>query len=282
MQTPFKGDDMIFELHCHTHHSRGTKIPTEVMMSPGEVVKLAKKAGIDGIAVTDHRVVSGWKEAREEAKKQGLLFIPGQEIDSSDGHIIGLNLNEGVENFLTGEETLERIREQGGFSVAPHPYDIKNDGIKDMFMRADAVEVFNSFVLDRFSNWHALRKARKSGKPMVVGSDVHMPDMMGLSRNIADAHDMEGLFSEIRKGRVGFRTSYVPVGSVVSWSRDRLYHSYDDVLGYIEKNYGQPKRYVSKSLMGVFVGSKTRAWNVLGGIAIGCSAIYSGVKILTY
>jgi len=160
---------VIFELHCHTHYSRGTKIPTEVMMPPRQVVRLAKKAGIDGLAITDHRVVSGWREAREEAEKQGIIFIPGVEIQTSQGHMIGLGLSEGVENFLTVDETLERIREQGGFSVAPHPYDIKNDGVKDLCMKADAVEVFNSFGMDRFANWYTQRKAARGNRPMVVG-----------------------------------------------------------------------------------------------------------------
>jgi predicted metal-dependent phosphoesterase TrpH len=273
---------MLFEIHCHTNHSRGTKIPTEATMAPRDAVRIAKRAGIDGLAITDHRVTTAWKESREEAKKQGMIFIPGQEIDSTDGHIIGLGLSDAVENGLCAEETLDRIREQGAFSVAPHPWDIKNDGLKDGSFKADAVEVFNSFVLDRVSNWYAKRRAEKAGRPMVVGSDAHMPDMMGLSVNVADANSMEEFFREVKKGRVGFRTSYVPVDSVVSWARTRLYSSYDDVLRYINRNYSQPKAWVSKSLMGVFVGSKTRAWNIVGGLAIGCSVIYSSAKLLTY
>ncbi len=273
---------MIFELHCHTHYSRGTKIPTEVMMPPRQVVRLAKKAGIGGLAITDHRVVSGWKEAREEAKKQGIMFIPGIEIDTQQGHLIGLGLNEEVKNHLTVEETIEKIGEQGGFSVAPHPYDIKNDGIKDMCIKADAVEVFNAFSMDRFANWYTHKKAAGNSRPMVVGSDVHMAEMMGLAVNFADAQDMDGLFREIRKDRIGFRTSYVPVEAVVKWVRDRFTHSYGDVLKYIDGNYGWPKAWISRSLMNSFVGSRSRAWNVVGGFAIGCSVLYSGAKLLTY
>lgn len=273
---------MIFELHCHTHYSRGTKIPTEVMMSPREVVRLAKKKGIDFLAITDHRITSAWKEAMEEGKKQGVEIIPGMEIESSDGHILGLGMNQEVDNFLSAEETFESLREQGAFSVAAHPYDIKNDGVKDKCFKADAVEVFNSFVLDRVSNWYCHRKVAGRGGSMVVGSDIHMPEMMGLSVNIAEAQDLDGFFREARKGRVGFRTSYVPVSSVVGWSRDRLTHSYDDVLAYIERNYPQPKKWVTKTLMKKFVGSGSGAWNVLGRFSVGCSVLYSGAKLLTY
>lgn len=273
---------MHFEIHCHTHHSKGTKIPTEVMMSPTEVVRLAKKGGIDGLAITDHKVTTAWDEARKEARKQGIIFIPGQEIDTREGHLLGLGLTEAVKNRLPVEEALDSIREQGGFSIAPHPWDIKNDGLKEKCFKADAVEVFNSFAMDRISNWYSLRRAKKEGMPMVVGSDVHMPDMMGLSVNVADASSMEGFFREVRKGRVGFRTSYVPVDSVVGWARDRMYLSYDDVIRYIDRNYSKPKAFISKPLMGFFIAHRTRAWNLLGGFAIGASVLYSGAKLLTY
>lgn len=273
---------MIFELHCHTHYSRGTKIPTEVMLSPRQAVKIAKKRGLDGLAITDHRVISGWEEAREEAVKQGILFIPGMEIQAKEGHIIGLGLTEAVENHLSVGETLERIREQGGLSVAPHPYDIKNDGVKDLCMKADSVEVFNSIGLDRLANWYSRRKISGTGKSMVVGSDVHSSEMMGLAVNFVDAQDLDGLIKDIRKGRVGFRTSYVPVNDLVSWVRDRIFHSYDDVLSYIDSNYGWPKAWISKRVVNNFVGSKNRAWNVVGRFAVGCSALYSSVKLLTY
>jgi predicted metal-dependent phosphoesterase TrpH len=273
---------VIFELHCHTHYSKGTKIPAEVFLSPRQAVRLARRAGIDGLAITDHRVVSGWSEARDEARRQGVIFIPGMEVQTSQGHMIGLGLNEGVENFLTVDETLERIGEQGGFSVAPHPYDIKNDGVKDLCVRADAVEVFNAFGVDRLANWYTQRKARKSGSPMVVGSDVHMPEMMGLAVNFADAQDMDGLFREIRKGRVGFRTSCVPTGAVVDWARERITSSYHEVLKYIEANYPRPKAWISRTLVNNFVNSRGMAWNAVGRLAVGCSALYSGVKLLTY
>jgi predicted metal-dependent phosphoesterase TrpH len=246
------------------------------------VVRLAKKAGIDGLAITDHKVTTGWKEANEEARKLDMIFIPGMEIQAQEGHIIGLGLNEPVKNQLTVDETLEHIRDQGGLSVAPHPYDIKNDGVKDHCLKADAIEVYNSFGMDRLANWFTQRKARKSGRPMVVGSDVHMPEMMGLAVNFADAHSMEELFSEIRRGRVGFRTSMVPSGAVVQWARGRINNSYSDVMNYIEGNYPQPKKWISNKMVNNFVKSQGRFWNLMGRFAVGCSVVYGGVKLLTY
>ena len=102
---------MQFEIHCHTNHSKGSKIPTEVMMSPKEVVRLAKKRGIDGLAITDHKVTTAWDEARREAKKQGIIFIPGQEIETSDGQELFKRLVKGSRTsiFIHGHSYFARL-----------------------------------------------------------------------------------------------------------------------------------------------------------------------------
>ena len=273
---------MLVELHCHTNHSRGTKIPTEVLMSPAEVIRLAKKKGIGAVAITDHKVTTAWKEAKQEAKRQGIVFIPGQEISTRDGHLLGLGLKRPVKNMLSAEKTIKEIRSQGGIAIAPHPWDIKGDGIKEKCLLADAIEVFNSFALDRVSNMYTKRRLRNCRKPLVSGSDVHMPDMMGLSPVEVSASTAKGIISEIKKGNVKTRERYVAVGSVVSWARKRMYDSYHDVIKYIDNNYWEPKATIAKALMGFFIKHKTPLWNFFGHFAIACSHVYAAAKVLTY
>jgi 3',5'-nucleoside bisphosphate phosphatase len=61
------------DLHVHTFHSDGT-------LSPGEVVRLAKEAGLRAIAVTDHDTTAGWAEAMEAGRALGVEVIGGAEI----------------------------------------------------------------------------------------------------------------------------------------------------------------------------------------------------------
>lgn len=61
------------DLHCHSTASDGT-------MAPAEVVRLAHRSGLVGLALTDHDTIGGIAEAQAEAKKLGLRFLPGIEI----------------------------------------------------------------------------------------------------------------------------------------------------------------------------------------------------------
>jgi hypothetical protein len=234
---------MQVELHCHSHYSRGSKLPTEGIPSPREIVRFASRKGIGGVALTDHNEVAGWKEAKEEARKRGILFIPGIEINTLSGHLIGLGVTESIPKGLGVEETVEKIREQGGIAVAPHPFDLKGDGIGDSFRKADAAEIFNSLNLDRFSNLLARKKL--GSFPAVAGSDAHTLEMIGNSINIVGGQDIGGVLKDIRKGRARHITSYACVNAVKRWSYLRFKGSRSSVAGYVESNYSPARKWVS-------------------------------------
>ncbi|MBR6352676.1 MAG: PHP domain-containing protein, partial [Oscillospiraceae bacterium] len=61
------------DLHVHTTASDGT-------CSPAEAVRLAKDTGLRALAVTDHDTVEAHAEARAEAARIGIEFVPGIEI----------------------------------------------------------------------------------------------------------------------------------------------------------------------------------------------------------
>lgn len=61
------------DLHCHSTASDGT-------MPPAEVVRLAQRCGLTGLALTDHDTIGGVDEAAAEARRLGIDFLPGIEI----------------------------------------------------------------------------------------------------------------------------------------------------------------------------------------------------------
>ena len=63
------------DLHSHSTASDGT-------FPPEEVVRLAQRSGLIGLALTDHDTVGGVKAAAEEAERLGLAFLPGIEISA--------------------------------------------------------------------------------------------------------------------------------------------------------------------------------------------------------
>ena len=64
------------DLHVHSDASDGTFTPTQV-------VELAKNAGLDAIALTDHDTTAGVDEALEVAHHLNIEVIPGIEVSSS-------------------------------------------------------------------------------------------------------------------------------------------------------------------------------------------------------
>jgi predicted metal-dependent phosphoesterase TrpH len=63
------------DLHAHSTASDGT-------FAPADVVRLAKEAGLVGLALTDHDTITGLAEASAEATRLGLTFVPGIEISA--------------------------------------------------------------------------------------------------------------------------------------------------------------------------------------------------------
>jgi len=65
------------DLHTHSSASDGTDPPAEVM-------RRARAAGVDVVALTDHDTVAGHDEARR-SRPLGLTFVPGMELSCRVG-----------------------------------------------------------------------------------------------------------------------------------------------------------------------------------------------------
>lgn len=240
---------MLLELHAHTYYSHGTKVYYEGLNSPESMVKAASKLGLDGIAITDHNRIKGALEALKYSSKYGIMVIPGEEINTKDGHLIGLGINELIKPGKTVEETINRIHEQGGISIAPHPFDVKGEGIGKKAIKCDAIEIFNSLNLERASNRKNLKFIKKVKKPYVVGSDAHNKEMIGYSLNKVKGKTIEKVLDSIKKGKTKVVMDYIPIEVIRSWAIKRFQLSYNYTSNYIKKNYSRPKSTVSNFLL---------------------------------
>jgi len=90
------------DLHIHSSFS------SDGEFSPGEIVKMSKKMGLQVISITDHNSIKGVKPGMEAAEAVGLTLIPGIEIDclfdDLNLHVLGYNID--IENpaFLAIEK----------------------------------------------------------------------------------------------------------------------------------------------------------------------------------
>jgi predicted metal-dependent phosphoesterase TrpH len=196
------------DLHVHTSHSYDGRCSVE------EVVAAIKARGLDGAAITDHNSIAGHEEAKKFSN-DGFLLMPGIEVSSRDGHIVGLGVSKLVPRDLSAAETVERIREQGGIAIAAHPFVPGRSPRLVYKAKFDAIEVLNSraFLL---SNPLARRFAERNKVPMVGGSDAHRRDEMGLAYTCIDCEPkIESVLEQIRKGKSSASGRAIPFPNLV-------------------------------------------------------------------
>lgn len=277
---------MLAELHCHTVYSTQKKVRVEGLNTPDEMVRHAKRLGLGAVAITDHNVLLSARDARALGKRHGIIVIPGEEVGSRDGHIVALGISEQIEEGLSAEEIIERIHEQGGTAIAPHPFDVYKKGIRHLARKCDAIEVFNAINHDRISNFKSLDFAEKHHAPMVAGSDAHCTAMIGYGLTKMEASGIDDVLRAIKKGNTTIIRRYTPPLVIMDWSVRRLKLSYDYVTQYINKNYSPPKRFVARRLLGLvdnYPGTIRYFFNAMAYFGVGSIIAYGvGREIINF
>ena len=186
--------ELLFDLHVHTSCSDG-------FLSPEQIVVLAQRKGLSGLAIIDHNTIKGAIQAKnfiENNRIEKFKVIVGAEISTTKGHIIGLFLKEDI-NSRDFRTVVEEIKKQGGIVVAAHPVRIplfnrirKKPFIKltpEDFKFLDFIEVWNS-QNKKLANALAKSLASQHQKPVLVGSDAHFSWEVGRAKVMIHAKDM--------------------------------------------------------------------------------------------
>jgi hypothetical protein len=163
--------------------------------------KIAKRKGLDGVAITDHESIKGWKTCINEYKHTGDFFIiRGIEKKTELGSIIGIFITENIKvnRFY---EVIENIKSQGGIVIVPHPCDfIRRDTLRirsldrnTLVKKIDTLEIFNSRCMFNYFNTKAKKLAASLGKCGVGGSDAHLLTEVGNAFTAIECSQMEDI-----------------------------------------------------------------------------------------
>jgi hypothetical protein len=170
------------------------------MNSPETILRKARKAGLNGIAITDHHTMKAYPILKKLNKDKNLEIIPGEEITTNHGDVLALYIHEEIKSrdLLT---VLKEIRSQGGVAIIPHPSTITHRlsftyPLSKLKGKIDAIETFNSRNF-RFSNNIAKREALRLNFPQVGSSDAHLPIDIGKCYTLFEGD----LRTAIRKGK---------------------------------------------------------------------------------
>jgi predicted metal-dependent phosphoesterase TrpH len=211
------------DLHVHTTYS------IDSVISLNDLVFYAKKRGLAAVAITDHNEIEG---ALKLAKETDFLIIPGTEVSSLNGHVVGLNLRERIPKGLSVEETVDRIHEAGGIAVACHPFVMLKKSIgAHVSGKFNAVETINASA---FPFNRATRKAKQIAKrlnlPSVAGTDAHYGPLIGQAYTIVDSElNVESIVKAIANGRCS------PAGKAMTLSM-RLGHQGRFLWKYLKRD----------------------------------------------
>ena len=78
------------DLHIHTNRSGDS------LIKPYDILKHVKKRGLDGIAITDHGNLDAYDAIKKEFQEAGMILIPGMEIETHIGEVIGLFIEDEI------------------------------------------------------------------------------------------------------------------------------------------------------------------------------------------
>jgi predicted metal-dependent phosphoesterase TrpH len=177
-----------------------------------KIVSRCQEVGINCIAICDHGTAEGGLRMREIAP---FPVIVAEEILTPHGEIMGMFLEETIPSGLSVEQTLSRIRAQGGLVCIPHPFDIfrqsalRSNVLEEIAEQIDIVEVLNSRYILGQSSTKALAFALKYGIAQSAGSDAHTPHEIGNAYvEMPEFNGRDDFLEALEKGKIsGHRTS---------------------------------------------------------------------------
>ena len=162
---------MKIDLHTHCLEATGHLIPDEKVVE--DILAAVKAQSLDGIAITDHRHKDFAFKVQEMVKNNfgnGVLIIPGQEIDDHYRHVVELYLSDNyVFRFLAhpgypSDKWIEYIDDIQGIEVENGGWGVSKENVTEIALQHNLL--------------------------MLRNSDAHMLDSIGKPHNDIDLEEL--------------------------------------------------------------------------------------------
>ncbi len=210
------------DMHCHT------RLSADSLNDPRRLVYAAHAKGLGALCVTDHNGLAN-SLALSQMPDLPIKVVASEEVKSNQGEIIGYFLTELVPKGLTPEETVMRIKDQGGLVGIPHPFDtirsasrLQTPALERLVEQGlvDIIEVFNARSIRQEDNDRALAFAREHDLAMSAGSDAHTLVEIGRAYvEIAPFDTAEQFLTNLRACNVAGQLSSRLIHLGSTWAR---------------------------------------------------------------
>lgn len=199
---------MVLNIDLHSH----SRFSADGVAEPELMIAEAKRKGLQGFAITDHNTCAcvDYFEQKGLLNADGtpvndFLIIPGQEITTSEGHLLALGVRIPDLKGISPQDAITIIHDLGGIAIPPHPYDFFRAGIREPVLdkiNIDALEVFNAATTFKRYNKQAFEYAQSRGLPMTAASDAHDHPALGTAYTILEAEEftVKGVLAAIKRG----------------------------------------------------------------------------------
>jgi predicted metal-dependent phosphoesterase TrpH len=177
------------DLHIHSCYS------FDSILSPRSIVRTALKKGLSAVAIADHNTVKGALRTKKEAVATYLIVIPGVELKTEVGDIMGLFVETNIKAREI-DEVLDEIKEHDGLAVLLHPARRHVSNLEETAKKIDIVEALNGRT-SRSRNLEAERLALRYNKPFIAGSDAHLGLEIGCVRTVFE--DTPNTLEDVRR-----------------------------------------------------------------------------------
>lgn len=209
------------DLHMHSLNSDGR-------YSVDEIIKIAKRRGLDYIFLTDH---NNYVQNSEICSSDELVVMPGMEWTHYEGHANFLGVYRPVTNIISNDKQttvsiINSARKNGAVVFLNHPMCNSCPWKWGFDVPFDGIEIWNGPIkdsdYDAIKWWHGELKGGRH-IPAVGGSDSHRDEflrMIGTPTTFvySESRGESDIIAAIRAGSVFI--SYSPDGPVIELSVD--------------------------------------------------------------
>ena len=174
--------ELKLDLHIQSEYSPDGSMPLK------DIVARAKAVGLRGVAICDHDAVM-----RDVPEFEDFIVIPGIEISTEYGHLLGLFVTEPI-NDKHFFPAVDAIHKAGGLAVLAHPFEHSTDSgrIAPIVQFIDGIEVWNGRAERNIRNANSLAEtfAAEHDLRRFASSDAHVPGEIGNGVTTIDVPEM--------------------------------------------------------------------------------------------